>query len=450
MDNQIATTLKAAYRICELGPLSGENLDKYYEPLEKVRNTQAVQNIGTALDFSEPGEFEKILFTGHQGCGKSTELRKLQRQLEQEYFVIYVEATNELDINDIEYTDIYLIVIQKVATELHKLGLKLRPDLLKSFEDWFKEIIQEDEKSVESTVNLQASGSVGGEIPFFMKLLLKFQSQLKGGSKHKTVIRNKLEKDFSRLQTDINLLLKDAFDKLKTKLPKREKGFLLIFDNLDRVSPTISNHLFFDYANQLKSLQITIIYTVPIAVVYSAKNLNNSFGNPNIMPMVNIYEKSDKVDLDYNDKGIEALIILLRKRIDLEQVFANLEDLKSLIRASGGHIRQLMRMTAIACLTAGSRGHNQVELEDITYAIKQEQFDFERRLLLEHYPILARVCRSKDINRDEVGQILLSNTAVLEYNGSSRWNYINPVVKKTIAFQEALEEVIKDDSKLIV
>jgi hypothetical protein len=26
MDNQIATTLKAAYRICELGPLSGENL----------------------------------------------------------------------------------------------------------------------------------------------------------------------------------------------------------------------------------------------------------------------------------------------------------------------------------------------------------------------------------------------------------------------------------------
>ena len=235
-----------------------------------------------------------------------------------------------------------------------------------------------------------------------------------------------------------------------TKLPKLEKGFLLIFDNLDRVSPTISNHLFFDYANQLKSLQVTIIYTVPIAVVYSAKNLNNSFGNPNIMPMVNIYEKSDKVDLDYNDKGIEALIILLRKRIDLEQVFANLEDLKSLIKASGGHIRQLMRMTAIACLTAGSRGHNQVESEDITYAIKQEQFDFERRLLLEHYPILARVCRSKDINRDEVGQILLSNTAVLEYNGSSRWNYINPVVKKTTAFQEALKEVIKDGSNLIV
>ena len=148
---------------------------------------------------------------------------------------------------------------------------------------------------------------------------------LKGGSKHKTVIRNKLEKDFSRLQTDINLLLKDAFDKLKTKLPKLEKGFLLIFDNLDRVSLTISNHLFFDYANQLKSLQITIIYTVPIAVVYSAKNLNNSFGNPNIMPMVNIYEKSDKVDLDYNEKGIEALIILLGKRIDLKQVFANLQ-----------------------------------------------------------------------------------------------------------------------------
>ncbi len=168
------------------------------------------------------------------------------------------------------------------------------------------------------------------------------------------------------------------------------------------------------------------------------------------MPMVNIYEKSDKVELDCNGKGIEALIVLLRKRIDLEQVFANLDDLKSLIRASGGHIRQLMRMTAIACLTAGSRGHSKVALEDITYAIKQEQFDFERRLLLEYYPILARVCRSKDINRDEVGEILLSNTAVLEYNGSSRWNYVNPVVKQTTAFQDALKEVIKDGSQLIV
>jgi hypothetical protein len=91
-----------------------------------------------------------------------------------------------------------------------------------------------------------------------------------------------------------------------------------------------------------------------------------------------------------------------------------------------------------------------VESEDITYAIKQEQFDFERRLLLDYYPILAEVCHSKDINRDEVGQILLSNTAVLEYNGNSRWNYVNPVVKQTKAFQEALEEVIKDGSNLIV
>lgn len=40
--------------------------------------------------------------------------------------------------------------------------------------------------------------------------------------------------------------------------------------------------------------------------------------------------------------------------------------------------------------------------------------------------------------------------AVLEYNGSSRWNYVNPVVKQINAFQEALKEIIKDGSSLII
>ncbi|MDY7016408.1 MAG: ATP-binding protein, partial [Cyanobacteriota bacterium] len=65
--------------------------------------------------------------------------------------------------------------------------------------------------------------------------------------------------------------------------------------------------------------------------------------------------------------------------------------------------------------------------------------NFERFTLGEHYERLARVCLDKELEKDELGQKLLFNTSVLEYNGQSRWNYVNPVLKKSDAFQKALQ-----------
>lgn len=54
------------------------------------------------------------MFTGHRGCGKSTELKRIQNQWEKQYHVIYLEVNEETDINNARYTDLYLIVIKQV------------------------------------------------------------------------------------------------------------------------------------------------------------------------------------------------------------------------------------------------------------------------------------------------------------------------------------------------
>jgi len=108
------------------------------------------------------------------------------------------------------------------------------------------------------------------------------------------------------------------------------------------------------------------------------------------------------------------------------------------VKASGGHVRQLMQMTANSCLIAAGRRHNKVTAEDVTYATKDEQFNFERITLNEYYTFLAQVCLTKNIDKDATGQSLLFNLSILEYNGSTRWNYINPVIKSSSLFQEAL------------
>lgn len=277
------------------------------------------------------------------------------------------------------------------------------------------------------------------EIPFISKLLAKLLAQIKGSNAQKLRIREVLQRDVGRLKTDINALLKDAFHKLKSRNPQQyQKGFLVIFDNLDRVPPMVGDRLYFDYAAQLQELNCTLIYTVPISVVYSDKNLNNAFSRPNIVPMVNIYQFDlNQPELGYRKRVVEALVELVAQRIDLDAVFALPSLVQKLVVASGGHMRQLTQLTATACLTAATRGHAKVQPEDIGYAIKQEQFNFERVIPDHHYSLLVEVCRTKRVRQTADGQKMLFNTSVLEYNGDRHWNYINPVVKLSDAFNQA-------------
>jgi predicted AAA+ superfamily ATPase len=120
---ELANTLKTAFRVCNVEPLQGESLEKYYIDLCAVRKTEAIEGVNTVLDFCDAGEFCTILFTGHRGCGKSTELKRIKQRWETDYLVVYLEVDEESDINDIDYTDLYLIVIKQIEFALRKLNI---------------------------------------------------------------------------------------------------------------------------------------------------------------------------------------------------------------------------------------------------------------------------------------------------------------------------------------
>ena len=281
-----AKTLKEAYRACEVKPLTGENIARYYVDLSAVGNTVAIEGVSTDLDIHEPGEFNTILFTGDRECGKSTELKPIQSQCENPYRVIYREFDWEGDVNEAEYTDIYLLFIKKVAEDLTELRLKFDPKLLDSFEAWFKEVTQETEASVQSSVSLS------------------------------------------------------------------------------------------------------------------------------------------------------------EQRVDVSAIFADRQQLLDWVKARGGHVRQLIQVTRSACRTGITRKHSKIWAKNVTYALKQQQFDLEKSTPgSEYYTKLPEVGIEKEITKDERGQNLLFNLSVLEYNGNSRWNYVNPLVKQSYGFQQVLESI---------
>ena len=113
-----------------------------------------------------------------------------------------------------------------------------------------------------------------------------------------------------------------------------------------------------------------------------------------------------------------------------------------MVKARGAHVRQLMQVSRSACHTAITRKHSKIWAENVTYALKQQQFDFEKSTPEpEYYTKLPEVGIEKEITKDKRGQKLLFNLSVVEYNGNSRWNYVNPLVKQSYGFQQALESI---------
>lgn len=119
-----AKPLKQAFQLCDVGPLKGGFLNRFYVDLSAVRNQESISGVKTRLDFLDAGEFESVLFTGHRGCGKSTELRRLQSHWEESYRVIYLESDNEIDIHDADYTDLYLVIIKQITDDLAQFNLQ--------------------------------------------------------------------------------------------------------------------------------------------------------------------------------------------------------------------------------------------------------------------------------------------------------------------------------------
>ncbi|MDM8523039.1 hypothetical protein QUF80_06655 [Desulfococcaceae bacterium HSG8] len=99
---------------------------KYYIDFSPVRSGRLIKELERTITLSDPPTCQ--LFTGHIGCGKSTELLRLKAQLEaQNYHVVYFESSEELDMGDIDITDILLLTARKIAESLAEIQMNIRP-----------------------------------------------------------------------------------------------------------------------------------------------------------------------------------------------------------------------------------------------------------------------------------------------------------------------------------
>lgn len=265
-----ATDLSGAFNACDpASPLDAG--DPRYVDLAAGRGDEgsAVAQCRTRILRSRAPLVQ--LFAGHRGSGKSTELRRLRRGLEDDgYFVAYFEVDSDLDLEDTEPTDILLAIVRNLEKSLRDAALAVDRKLLEDFLLWFGEVVLEKTERRQIEAELRTEIGLKADIPLFARLLARFAGQLKTGTESKRHLRRQLDPQVSQLVERGHLLVSAARGAVRDA---GHKDLVLIVDNLDRIAlkdrgdgRTSHEVLFIERGELLKGFGCHSVVTVPISL----------------------------------------------------------------------------------------------------------------------------------------------------------------------------------------
>src|SRR4028119_996659 len=427
------------YRACNPSkPLSmGEVEDRqYYIDFSSVRGSKIIESLKRTITLISPNEPTCQLFTGHIGCGKSTELLRLKADLEQDGFhVVYFESSQDLDMADVDITDILLSVARQVSESLEAIKIRLKPSY---FTNLFGEIVDFLQTPIELETEAELSVGIG-----------KITAKTKESPKLRRRLREYLEPRTAGILESLN---KELLERATTELKRRGKaGLVVIVDNLDRVDirPLPSGrsqpeYLFIDRGEQLRKLNCHVVYTIPLSLIFSndGETLKNRLGGgltPKVLPMVPVRLRSG----EEFQEGIALLrqMVLVRafphettkKQLELiAEVFDSPETLERLCRVSGGHVRNLLGL-----LFDGLRQDNPPISRECLESVIRERRDYLTSCITDdEWELLFQVVQQQSVRGDLEYQTLLRSMWVFEYRDrAGTWFGVNPVLEEAQKFQ---------------
>lgn len=439
--------LKRALTLAEVpaafppAPLTDDEFSDFYVEVDCERDSclSRVTELRKRLERDNA----KILFAGHRGAGKSTELNRLKKAIEKDSFAIQFSVIEELDINDINYIDLVMIMMEKLADSAEGSGLIGKDNKhLDSIKNWLADVTEIKAENTGYMMEVAAGLKADrGILSLLVGLIAEFKASVKSSSENKKEYRKKLEQKISLLKAYCNILIND----IEIALKKQGKRLLVIIEDLDKADTAKVHDIFFRHSGILSELNTRIIFTVSIFALttpYLAE-LGGRFDSVSL-PMLKVCERSG----DPFEKGQAMMKKIVEMRADLALFDGVLDDM---IRDSGGVLRDLFEMIEVAANSADFNRLGKIDRVSYEYAFNRLKSKYlgmitvvdedESKITTEAlYVRLVEVScsKTKKFPLDETILLLLSCLAVVEYNGE-QWFDVHPAVKSLLREMKKIE-----------
>ncbi|MEM8638752.1 MAG: ATP-binding protein [Cyanobacteria bacterium P01_G01_bin.54] len=454
--------------------IDNENHCKYYIDFSSVRGGQIIDDMCSNITFFSPDEPTCQLFSGHIGCGKSTELSRMRVELEKAGFhVVYFESSDDLEMGDVDIGDILLAIARRVSESLEELGAPPQLEEAKGF----RNLLQGAAQLLQTEIELSGEANIPGFGTFKGNTDGEFSAEVGVGGigtvsasnegvslmalgigkisakvKESPELRSKLREYLGpRTASLLEVINTELLEPAKAQLKSHGKmGLAVIVDNLDRVE-TIPKpwgrpqpeYLFVDRGEQLSQLNCHMIYTIPLSLLFSndLNRLTNRFGtDPTVLPMVPVQHRDGRPFED----GLALLrqMVLARafpnlspqeRLAQLTEVFESPETLDYLCQISGGHIRELLRL-----LNDWIKKQRKFPLtrEILNKVVKLRCDQMGHALDDAEWVLLRQVEQTQRVSGGDAYQVLVRSLFVFQYRVEEEsWSAVNPILRLSSQLQ---------------
>lgn len=418
---------RRAYQSLQMMPLTTkEDWKKYYVPYD-IESVECLQQV---IEDCTPAS-NKIVFTGHLGCGKSTRLNEVARRVEDDFFVVSFSIDEVVEMSDVNHINILFAIGVQMMEVAQTQKIELTQSLRDRLNNWFTTITKTQ-----------------AEEPISTTLTNGFDfSLLKGQLKSSDITRKQIKRIFEPRHSELIDKLNSIAQAIETT---SEKQMLVIIDGLDKLGLGRAREVYAENMKILFQPNFRIIFTIPMAVLREFDLWDmikrESHDQLRWMSAMQLYERPseailvDRYPLETRKPRTEAFQVfkkVLARRIPEQLIEPEAVDL--IIHYSGGVLRELIRLAygcCGECLLRVRRGPENQDIK-ITAAIvetvvKDLRNDFAAVMSDSSYKILKDVYYTlSDSATDDMEYQkflnLLHSLYILEYRDEDFWYDVHPI-----------------------
>lgn len=371
-----------------------------------------------------PPADKHVLFFGHIGSGKTTELRQYLKAFEDSghYYPIEVNVLTLLDTNNLAYSEVLMAMAERLLESVQRDAVPVPDDALRPMEEWFSASATVKEISREFSLEATAGAQADGGIPWLLRLFAHLNGGFRTGATTKQEMREEIRNRYTGLAA-FNRLIRDVEAALGNG-----RRVLFLVDGTDKLRGEDTERFFIYDAEQLLTINTLAVYTAPLHLKYDGR-IGGKLDADLILPMVKLYDR----DGARCDEGWRAMRDILLRRAD-RRLFAGEAAITALVENSGGHPRELLHLLRLGCEIADDDTLDEAEAR---HAVSRLAADYRRWLEPEDYTLLASIDKNPEHEgNDERAQRLLHRLALMEYNDGS-WRHSHPVIRTLEGYRRA-------------
>jgi hypothetical protein len=397
---------------------------------QDASGTDAVSAIATEIDFQTGGGV--CLFTGQRGTGKSTELKRLQAELEKLGIVAFYADLSEyvLLTKPIEISDFLISMAGALSDRIHADQRFAKNPLYRNYWERLGHFLQSKVEFKELGIKVEG--------------LADIKASLKNDPDFKQRVQQAARGHVAQIVRDAHTFFADAVQMLRASSGQPDLKVVLIVDSIERIRgvgdeamavyESVRN-LFFAHAEHLRIPPLHIVYTVPPYLSVLAAGAGALMGGATVRRLVSTHIFRDR-SRDVDDSGLA----LMRNVIGLRHAtWAQLFQKAALDRlaiSSGGDLREFFRLIrqclpavrddAQLPLSVSAVAHTETAARAEMLPIPSDQLTWLKQIAATHDTCLK--------TNDDLPLLahFLDNRLVMNYRNGTDWYDVHPLLRDVV------------------